>query len=57
MTNHRCRTIENDIASSSAAEKNVLPAALDDAAAAAACNVARARGDGGAPWATDDPTP
>lgn len=50
------RTIENDIASSSAAEKNALPAALDDAAAAAARNVARARGDGGAPWATDDPT-
>ena len=31
-----------------------LPAALDDAAAAAARNVARYRGDGGAPWATDD---
>ena len=30
------RTIENDIASSSAAEKDALPAALDDAAAAAA---------------------
>ena len=37
-------------------EKDVdaLPAALDDAAAAAARNVARHRGDGGAPWATDD---
>ena len=35
---------------------DALPAALDDAAAAAARNVARARGDGGAPWATDDPS-
>ena len=31
-----------------------LPAALDDAAAAAARNVARYRGDGGAPFATDE---
>ena len=48
------RTIENASASSISAD--ALPAALDDAAAAAARNVARARGDGGAPWATDDPS-
>lgn len=34
--------------------KQKLPAALDDAAAAAARNVARYRGDGGAPFATDE---
>ena len=46
----RTRSTENEN------EKDVdaLPAALDDAAAAAARNIARHRGDGGAPWATDD---
>jgi adenylyltransferase/sulfurtransferase len=51
------RTIENENASASSISADALPAALDDAAAAAARNVARARGDGGAPWATDDPSP